>query len=123
MLYLDVEAIEDFREAERVRRLVRARDFQRRLEGLREAPLVDYAGVAAAKLEILEGLYAHFREHHLARSQGPGRAGSARGRAFRAWQASAGEAIARHALHEALQPVLRSTSKRRIAASHPRSSA
>jgi (1->4)-alpha-D-glucan 1-alpha-D-glucosylmutase len=102
VLYLDVEAIEDFREAERVRRQVRARDFQRRLEALREAPLVDYAGVTAAKLEILEGLYAHFRERHLARSHGPGQLGSPRGRAFRAWQANAGDALARHALHEAL---------------------
>ncbi|OFZ87843.1 MAG: 4-alpha-glucanotransferase, partial [Betaproteobacteria bacterium RBG_16_66_20] len=95
-LYLDVEAIDDFRGCEEAQRLVRAAGFQARLARLREAPMVDYPGVAAAKSEILGRIYVHFREHHLA-------AASARGRAFREFQARAGVALRRHALFEALQ--------------------
>lgn len=95
-LYLDVEAIEDYRESEAVRARVRSAAFQARLKALRESELVDYPGVAAAKREVLEQLYAHFRARHLAPE-------TARGRAFRAFQARAGEALRRHALFEALQ--------------------
>src|SRR5690606_1969488 len=90
-LYLAVEAIEDFRECEAAQRGVRSAAFQARLAQLREAPLVDYPGVAAAKSEILELLYAHFRDTHLA-------AGSPRAREFRDFQARAGEALRQHAV-------------------------
>lgn len=96
VMYLDVEAIEDFAEHQAAQRLVRARDFQARLAALRAAPLVDYDGVAAAKFEVLELLYAHFRKHHL-------RHESARARAFRSFQSQQGELLRRHALWEALQ--------------------
>jgi len=96
ILYADIEAIEDFRECETAQRRVRGAEFQARLGRLREAPLVDYAGVAAAKLEIAELLYAHFRERHLA-------SGSARGAAFREFQAAGGRSLRLHALFEALQ--------------------
>jgi (1->4)-alpha-D-glucan 1-alpha-D-glucosylmutase len=95
VLYLDVEAIEDFGESERARAHVHAPPFQARLAGLRDAPLVDYAGVARAKFEALELLYAHFRERHLAR-------GTARAREFRGFQSAGGDALRRHALCEAL---------------------
>ena len=96
VLYIDVEAIEDFRECEAAQRRVRSAEFQARLAQLRETPLVDYPGVAAAKLEILELLYAHFRERHL-------KAASARGQVFRDFQAQSGRPLRRHALYEALQ--------------------
>ncbi len=96
VLYVDVEAIEEFRECEAAQRRVRCADFQSRLAQLREAPLVDYPGVAAAKFEILELLYAHFRERHLG-------AGSARGAAFRGFQEKSGRALRLHATCEALQ--------------------
>ncbi|HEY4636797.1 MAG TPA: 4-alpha-glucanotransferase, partial [Burkholderiales bacterium] len=96
VLYLDVEAIEDFRECEAAQRRVRSAGFQARLAQLREAPLVDYPGVAAAKFEILELLYAHFRERHLG-------AAGARGAAFRDFQAKSGRALRLHATYEALQ--------------------
>jgi (1->4)-alpha-D-glucan 1-alpha-D-glucosylmutase len=95
-LYVDVEAVEDYRESEAARERVRSAAFQARLKALRESELVDYPGVAAAKREVLEQLYAHFRARHLA-------ADTARGRAFRAFQAREGEALRRHALFEALQ--------------------
>ena len=98
VLYLDVEAIVDFGECEEAQHLVRAPEFQARLARLREAPLVDYPGVAAAKFEVLERLYAHFRARHLQAPQ-PGR----RALEFHDFQAAGGEMLRRHALHEALR--------------------
>ncbi len=96
VLYLDVDAIEEFRDCTTAQRRVRSAKFQSRLAQLRETPLVDYPGVAAAKYEILELLYAHFREHHLG-------AKSARADAFRRFQESSGPALRLHATYEALQ--------------------
>jgi (1->4)-alpha-D-glucan 1-alpha-D-glucosylmutase len=99
VLYIDVEAVDDFRESEEVRAQVRAAAFQARLKALRDAELVDYPAVAAAKTEMLERLYAHFRRTHLARSD----ADSGRARAFREFQTREGERLRRHAWFEALQ--------------------
>ncbi|MEN6587188.1 MAG: 4-alpha-glucanotransferase, partial [Sulfuricella sp.] len=96
VLYLDVEAIADFHESDAARAMLRAPEFQMRLDGLRATDMVDYAGVAALKLPMLEMLYQHFREWHL----GPG---SERAKAFRAYQAREGERLHRQALFEALQ--------------------
>jgi (1->4)-alpha-D-glucan 1-alpha-D-glucosylmutase len=98
-LYIDVEAVDDYRECEEVRTQVRSAAFQARLKALREADLVDYPAVAAAKSEVLERLYAHFRRRHLE----PDAPGTPRARAFRAFQAREGERLRRHALFEALQ--------------------
>lgn len=99
VLYLDVEAIADFGACDAARARVRAADFQARLETLRAAEQVDYAGVAAAKFEILGMLYAQFRAQHLdVRVES-----SARARAFRAFQAAGGRVLRGHALFEALQ--------------------
>jgi (1->4)-alpha-D-glucan 1-alpha-D-glucosylmutase len=95
-LYLDVEVIEDFRTCEEAQRQVRSAPFQARLARLRDEPLVDYPGVAAAKFEIFETLYTHFRLHQLA----PRRA---RARGFREFQKKGGEALRLHAAFEALQ--------------------
>lgn len=96
VLAIDVEAVDDFAENEAVRQHVRSAGFAARLQRLREAALVDYPGVSAAKHEVLHELYAHFRRAHLARS-------TPRAARFRRFQASAGEALRRHALFEALQ--------------------
>ncbi len=96
VLYLDVEAVEDFAECEDAQRRARSGEFQATLVRLREAPLVDYAGVAAAKFEVLGRLYAHFRDRHLG-------ANDERAREFRAFQADGGSELRRHALFEALQ--------------------
>ncbi|MGE5088830.1 MAG: malto-oligosyltrehalose synthase [Candidatus Levyibacteriota bacterium] len=100
VLYVDVEAIDDFRECDDARMRVRSAGFQARLKALRETEFVDYAGVAAAKFEILELLHAHFRSRHVARD-------SARARSFRAFLRDGGEALFRHALFEALLEHLR----------------
>ncbi|HEX9179495.1 MAG TPA: 4-alpha-glucanotransferase, partial [Burkholderiales bacterium] len=96
VLYLDVEAVADFAESPTARELVGSDAFQARLRALRGAELVDYPGVAAAKREVLEHLYQHFRDRHLSPA-------SPRAREFRAWQQGQGEALHRQALHEALQ--------------------
>ena len=96
VLYLDIEAIPEFRECEPAQRRVRSAPFQARLAGLREAPLVDYPGVAAAKFEILPLLYTHFRERHLGSA-------TARDVAFQAFRHSRGQALRLHATFEALQ--------------------
>src|SRR3989442_11429921 len=52
-LYLDVEAIPEYAQSAAAERLVRTKAFQRKLDQLRKAPLVDYAGVAVLKLNVL----------------------------------------------------------------------
>jgi (1->4)-alpha-D-glucan 1-alpha-D-glucosylmutase len=96
VLYLDVEAVADFGECEEVRSRVRTPEFQARLKALRDADLVDYAGVAQVKLPMLELCYAHFNRYHLER-------GTPRAQAFRAHQAAHGPALGRQGLFEALQ--------------------
>ena len=95
-LYIDVEAVPEFRECEEATSLVQSPAFQQNLAALRATPLVDYVGVATAKREVLELLYRHFRERNL-------NAGDARAQAFHAYVKSGGEALRRHALFEALQ--------------------
>lgn len=95
-LYLDMEAMADFAECSAARNRVAAPGFQERLVALRAAALVDYAGVASAKLDILDLLYRHFREQHLAHD-------TSRARQFRAFQSNGGDALRHQALFDALQ--------------------
>jgi len=95
-LNIDVDRVEDLRESQEAQALVRSAAFQSRLARLRAADLVDYKGVAEAKLTVLALLYRSFRAHHLSR-------GTARAGGFRAFQRMKGEALRRHALFEALQ--------------------
>ena len=95
-LYLDVEAVAEYRECEPARMLVRSAAFQQRLRALRSTGLVDYAGVAAAKREVLALLFEHFvRAHRDAQSP--------RGAAFDAWCRERGASLRQMALFEALQ--------------------
>ena len=96
VLYLDVEAIPDYTECAGARTQVRTPAFQSRLKALRNADLVDYAGVAEVKLPLLELCFAHLRSQHLAFN-------TPRAQAFRAYQAAHAPALRRHALFEALQ--------------------
>lgn len=96
LLYLDVEAIADCAECGDVRATVVSDGFREQLAMLRRGELVDYVGVAAAKREVLERLYAHFRREHLARS-------SARAQQFNQFRKLHGTDLRRHALFDALQ--------------------
>ncbi len=95
ILYIDVEAVPEWRDCEAARTLVRSTAFAARLASLRDSPLVDYAAVAAAKRQVLELLYRHFRQSYLA-------ADSARAQAFRAYVLAGGAALREHALFDAL---------------------
>ncbi|GAA0769310.1 malto-oligosyltrehalose synthase [Ideonella azotifigens] len=92
-LYLDVQAVPDFAHCSAARELVRGADFQLRLQQLRDAPLVDYRGVAAAKREVLALLYQRFRSQELARA-------TARALSFRAFQRGSGAALRQLAVHQ-----------------------
>jgi (1->4)-alpha-D-glucan 1-alpha-D-glucosylmutase len=97
ILYLDVEAIEDYGAA--ARQLVATPEFLGRLRTLREATMVDYVGVAAAKLEVLELASRAFAEHCRHDPESP------RTRAFRAFCEAGGRALRRFALFETLAEV------------------
>ncbi|MDH6169175.1 (1-_4)-alpha-D-glucan 1-alpha-D-glucosylmutase [Variovorax boronicumulans] len=99
VLYIDVEAVDGFADCAPARERVHSPDFQARLAALRATPLVDYAGVAAAKFEVLGLLFADFCARHLPTEGAPSEAG----RAFLAFVAERGEALRQHALFETLQ--------------------
>ncbi len=96
LLYIDVEAVPDFAECDPARTLVAEGGFQARLAALRDAPLVDYAGVAELKYQVLGLLYASFRERHLLQD-------SPRAHAFREFVEAQGEDLHLQALYEAMQ--------------------
>jgi (1->4)-alpha-D-glucan 1-alpha-D-glucosylmutase len=95
-LYLDVEAIPEFADCAQAQKLVAEPAFQKKLQALRNAELVDYLGVAEAKGRILPLLHHRFRTAHLAHD-------TARAQAFRAYQTEAGDDLRRFALYQALQ--------------------
>ena len=95
-LLIDAEAVAEFAECADVQKLVHSASFRDTVGRLRDAPQVDYPGVAAIKHQVLERLCRHFREHHLARDD-------ARAHAFRAYVEAGGAALRQHALFEALQ--------------------
>ena len=94
-LFIDVEAIPELSDCQAVRERIDGDPFQARLRALRGAPQLDYAGVTAAKLDILERLFSHFRSEHLASE-------SARGHDFRAFRETEGAGLERFALFQAL---------------------
>lgn len=96
VLYLDVERIDDFAHSAAARAMVTAPAFQASLQRLRASELVDYDGIAGAKLDVLGAVYDTFRAQHLG-------AATARARAFREFQAHAGRALRLQALFETLQ--------------------
>ncbi len=95
-LYVDVEAVPELADCPSVREEVTQPDFQARLLALRQNELVDYERVAAVKRPILERLYDHFRDHHLAHD-------TPRGRAFRAFCEHRGTLLEGLGIFEALQ--------------------
>ncbi|HEX2237607.1 MAG TPA: malto-oligosyltrehalose synthase [Gammaproteobacteria bacterium] len=94
-LYLDVEEIAEQDADATIRQFIASPEFQRHLQALRDADLVDYPGVAAAKFPILERLFNHFCRHHIGSD-------NARAAAFRAFKEQGGEPLYCHALFEAL---------------------
>jgi (1->4)-alpha-D-glucan 1-alpha-D-glucosylmutase len=93
-LYIDVEAVEEFRELAAADAKFEAH-WREECARLRESPLVEYPRVAAAKKAMFEALHARFATRHLP-------SGTRRAREFAHFRESRGPALRRHALHEAL---------------------
>ncbi len=64
-LYIDVEAVPEFRHSQEAREKVRSEYFQGRLASLRSSTHVDYSGVAFLKLVILRHLHDAFVRNEL----------------------------------------------------------
>ncbi len=96
LLYLDVEAIADFAESESIAAFTQEPRVQAQLRALRADAQVDYAQVAALKLDLLKRLFEHFRQHHLDPL-------TKRGKVFRQFQEEEGASLRCFAAFEALQ--------------------
>ncbi|HVZ43744.1 MAG TPA: malto-oligosyltrehalose synthase [Ramlibacter sp.] len=92
-IYLDVQTLAEFASSPRVGERLQSESFQERLRALRECELVDYAGAAAAKEEILRLLWRDFAL----------RADDPRVAQFDAYVRERENTTGRHALFEALQ--------------------
>jgi len=99
-LYIDPEASPDFAESDRVRERYASAEFQQALAAVREGRLVDYPGVSALKLPMLELLYQAFCDNHLDRQ-------TPRAAAFQRFREVRGEALEIFAAHEALAEFFR----------------
>lgn len=95
-IYLDVQSLVDLSGCEEAQQKVQSEAFEERLQALREAEMVDYPGVAAAKEEVLRILWRHFERHELDKDR-------SRGAHFLAYMREREQTIGRHALFEALQ--------------------
>jgi 4-alpha-glucanotransferase len=95
VMYLDPEALPNYGECEEARAMVAEPAFQARLAALRSTHHVDYAGVAACKLPVLEALYRQFVDRHLGRS-------TRLDHGFTDFLAARGEALRLHATYDAI---------------------
>lgn len=100
VLYIDIESAADLQSCPEAQARIAAAAFQQELGRLRATGLVDYAGVAALKFEILRLLHQRFRSEELARR-------TPRGLGFEAFLAGRGAVLRRHAVFEALDAVMR----------------
>jgi 4-alpha-glucanotransferase len=105
--YIAPENVPEYAECEPARHRAEEAGFQAELAQLRATQLVDYAGVAAAKMPLLRMLFEHFRREHVA-------PGSARAAAFGKFIANRGEPLRLHALHDAIDAYLRSLDRERF---------
>ncbi len=92
-LYLDVTAIPDFAQSAEARAMVESPAMAAALQSARASHDVDYKGIAAIKLAILEKTFEHFQAH---------RRNGSRGRTFRAFVDGAGADLERFATFQML---------------------
>jgi (1->4)-alpha-D-glucan 1-alpha-D-glucosylmutase len=95
-IYVDVQSLVDLSGCDEAVQKLQSEAFQDRLRALRDAEMVDYPGVAAAKEEILRILWRHFERHELDKEH-------SRGAHFLAYMRAREQTTGRHALFEALQ--------------------
>ncbi|MPW29691.1 4-alpha-glucanotransferase [Agarivorans sp. B2Z047] len=94
IVYIDVEAINEFAESDAAA-LVASAAFQNRLEQLRSSEWVDYTGVTEAKLEALKLVFKQFQTIQKGRTK--------RANAFRTFIKEGGESLQAQATYDALQ--------------------
>lgn len=97
IIYIDVEAVPDFRESMEAKRMFASPGFQARIAAAQNARLVDYDTVLPLKVNLLEACWRAFQANHLAD------AASERARAFRDFQTGLGGRGQRFAVFEALR--------------------
>ncbi|MDB5955903.1 malto-oligosyltrehalose synthase [Ramlibacter sp.] len=95
-IYLDVQTLVDLSGCDEAVQKVQSEHFQERVQQLRDAEMVDYPGVAAAKEEVLRILWRHFEQRELDKDR-------SRGAHFLAFMREREQTLGRHALFEALQ--------------------
>jgi 4-alpha-glucanotransferase len=100
-LYVDVAAVPDLAESPDARAWIERPSFTQALHSLRVQELVDYAGVARIKHDVLQLLFTSFCTNHLERP------GDGRAAAFRRFVREGGVALERLALYEALDEFFR----------------
>jgi len=93
-LYLDVEGIDDFFLCARARRLRASAAVEAEIRRLRQAPFVDYEGVASLKLRFLKLLFLQFLREW--------RKGSPRAEAFHKYCQAEGDLLEEFAVYSAL---------------------
>ena len=96
VLYIDPEAVPEFKTCAAAQALRAEAAFDAELARLRSLPLLDYAGVAACKRRMFELLYAEFCQRHLARND-------AHATAFVRFRAESGKRLRQFATFEALR--------------------
>ena len=101
VLYIDIERVPELAESPETEAAIADARFQERLASLRDTPLVDYPGVAAAKFEMLERLHHVFRANHGSRPY------DRRMLSFRRFVRARGVALERLATYEALAEYFR----------------
>jgi 4-alpha-glucanotransferase len=102
VMLLDVNAVPDVRASARARQMIDDPEFQQELARVRAATHVDYAGVAALKLPVLEAGFGLFEAAHLAHH-------TPRASQFRDFLEQRGEPLRLHALFDALDAHVRKT--------------
>jgi 4-alpha-glucanotransferase len=95
VLYIAIPQVAELENCAAARARMGDAGFAARLEALRAAPRVDYAGVAEIKLEILRVLFGEFCDRHLAH-------GTERAASFRGFVAAGGQLLQLHARFDAL---------------------
>lgn len=95
-LYIDVEAVEEFRASPDVQGLLDVSSFRDRLDAARRSELVDYLTVTAVKRSAFEAM------HRVLRTR-PGPEGERRRAALAQYRAEQGEKLQRFALFQALR--------------------
>jgi 4-alpha-glucanotransferase len=102
VLYIAVGEVPELAQCAAARARIEEPNFEERLRQLRDGRLVDYAGVAELKLEILRLLFGEFQRSHLT-------PGTERAAAFKSFVSAGGSLLQLHARFDALDQYLKST--------------